>query len=113
MGLDSVWEAGQIFVAELDGDAYVDDCGTCVCGTTSTGACTDSGDELVINCTAGCGGDFANDGTDKGIFMGKDGLKMYPLNRYVLERDGNGNVIEIVTKERINKKLIESEIWHL
>ena len=35
------------------------------------------------------------------IFMGKDGLKNYPLNRYVLERDGDGNVIEIVTKELI------------
>ena len=41
------------------------------------------------------------------IYMGKDGLKLYPLNRYVIERDGNGQVIEIVTKERINKKLIE------
>ena len=40
------------------------------------------------------------------IFMGKDGLKNYPLNRYVVERDGNGNVIEIVTKELINRKLI-------
>ena len=36
------------------------------------------------------------------IFMGKDGLKNYPLNRYVLERDGDGNVIEIVTKELIS-----------
>ena len=26
------------------------------------------------------------------IFMGKDGLKNYPLNRYVVNRDGNGNV---------------------
>ena len=41
------------------------------------------------------------------IYMGKDGLKLYPLNRYVVERDGNGNIIEIVTKERISKKLIE------
>ena len=41
------------------------------------------------------------------IFMGKEGLKLFPLNRYVIERDGNGQVIEIVTKERINKKLIE------
>ena len=40
------------------------------------------------------------------IFMGKQGLKLFPLNRFVLERDGNGNVIEIVTRERINKKLI-------
>ena len=44
------------------------------------------------------------------IFMGKDGLKLFPLNRFVIERDGNGNVIEIVTKERINKKLIENQI---
>ena len=40
------------------------------------------------------------------IFMGKEGLKLYPLNRYVIERDGNGQVIEIVTKESINKDLI-------
>ena len=40
------------------------------------------------------------------IFMGKEGLKHYPLNRYVVDRDGNGNVIEIVTKEIINKKLL-------
>ncbi len=41
------------------------------------------------------------------IFMSKDGLKLYPLNRYVVDRDGNGNVIEIVTKETISKKLIK------
>ena len=41
------------------------------------------------------------------VFMGKNGLKLFPLNRYVIDRDGNGNVIEIVTKESINKKLIE------
>ena len=40
------------------------------------------------------------------IFMSKLGLKLYPLNRFVIERDGNGQVIEIVTKERINNKLI-------
>ena len=32
------------------------------------------------------------------IFMNKDGLKHFPLNRYVVNRDGDGNVIEIVTK---------------
>ena len=31
--------------------------------------------------------------------MGKDGIKHYPLNRYVVESDGNGNVIQIITKE--------------
>ena len=40
------------------------------------------------------------------IFMGKEGLKLYPLNRFVIDRDGNGNVIEIVTKEKIAKKLL-------
>ena len=40
------------------------------------------------------------------VYMGKEGLKLYPLNRYVVERDGNGNVLEIVTKEKISKKLL-------
>ena len=44
------------------------------------------------------------------LYMGKDGIKHYPLNRYVVERDGNGNVIEIVTKELINKQLLPSSI---
>ena len=44
------------------------------------------------------------------IFMGKEGLKLFPLNRYVVERDGNGNVIEIITKETIAKKLIEDQL---
>ena len=44
------------------------------------------------------------------VFMGRKGLKVYPLNRYVVDRDGNGNVIEIVTKERVNKKLIEDKL---
>jgi hypothetical protein len=44
------------------------------------------------------------------LFMSKDGIKHYPLNRYVVERDGNGNVIEIVTKELINKKLLPAEV---
>jgi hypothetical protein len=44
------------------------------------------------------------------IYMGKEGLKHYPLNRYVVDRDGNGNVIEIVTKELINKNLLPKEL---
>jgi hypothetical protein len=36
----------------------------------------------------------------------RNGLKLYPLNRYAVDRDGSGNVIEIVTKERISKKLL-------
>ena len=42
--------------------------------------------------------------------MGKDGLKHYPLNRYVVNRDGNGNVIEIVTKELISRQVIGDEL---
>ena len=43
------------------------------------------------------------------IFMGKDGLKHFPLQRYVVNRDGNGNVIEIVTKEIISRKVLGME----
>ena len=44
------------------------------------------------------------------IYMGPNGLKLFPLSRYVLERDGNGNVIEIVTKERVSYKLLEGQL---
>ncbi len=43
------------------------------------------------------------------IFMGKDGLKHYPLQRYVVQRDGNGNVLEIITKELISRKVLGLE----
>ena len=44
------------------------------------------------------------------IFMGKDGLKNYPLNRYVINRDGNGNICEIVTKELISRKILGEDL---
>ena len=44
------------------------------------------------------------------IFMGKDGLKNFPLNRYVVNRDGNGNVLEIYTKELISRKVLGIEL---
>ena len=44
------------------------------------------------------------------IFMGKDGLKNYPLNRFVVNRDGNGNVCEIVTKELISRKILGMDL---
>ena len=47
------------------------------------------------------------------IYMGKEGLKHYPLNRYVVERDGNGNVIEIVTREVINRNLLPDALREL
>jgi hypothetical protein len=47
------------------------------------------------------------------VFMGKDGIKHYPLNRYVVDRDGNGNVVEIVTKELIHEDLLPQEFLKL
>ena len=47
------------------------------------------------------------------IFMGKDGLKNYPLNRFVVNRDGNGNVLEIVTKELISRKVLGLDLPEL
>ena len=44
------------------------------------------------------------------IFMGKDGLKHYPLQRFVLNRDGNGNVLEIITKELVSRKVLGMEL---
>ena len=44
------------------------------------------------------------------IFMGKDGLKNYPLNRFVVNRDGDGNVLEIITKELINRDEVGMEL---
>lgn len=44
------------------------------------------------------------------VYMSKHGLKVYPLNRYVVERDGNGQVIEIVTKECIAKELVQKQL---
>ena len=44
------------------------------------------------------------------IFMGKDGLKNYPLQRYVVNRDGNGNICEIVTKELISRKILGQDL---
>ena len=44
------------------------------------------------------------------LFMGKDGIKNYPLTRYVVNRDGNGNVLQIVTKELISRDVLGFEI---
>ena len=44
------------------------------------------------------------------LFMGKDGIKNYPLNRYVVNRDGNGNVLEIVTKELISRDVLGFDV---
>ena len=43
------------------------------------------------------------------IFAGKKTLKVYPLDRYVIERDGDGNVIEIITRELVDRSLLPAE----
>jgi hypothetical protein len=40
------------------------------------------------------------------VYMAKKNLKVYPLDRYVVSRDGNGNVQEIVTKEIVDRELL-------
>ena len=42
--------------------------------------------------------------------MHKDGLKTFPLTRYVVERDGDGNVLCIVTKELISRKVLDIDL---
>lgn len=37
------------------------------------------------------------------VYMGKEGMKVYPLNRYVVERDGNSDVIKVITKEKVSR----------
>lgn len=43
------------------------------------------------------------------IYVGEDNLKFYPLNRYVVDRDGNGTWVELIIKELISKELLEAE----
>lgn len=44
------------------------------------------------------------------LFYGKNGLKHYPISRYVVNRDGDGNVLEIVTKELISRKVLGRDL---
>jgi hypothetical protein len=44
------------------------------------------------------------------LFMGKEGMKNYPLNRYVANRDGDGNIIELVTKELIARNVLAADL---
>ena len=40
------------------------------------------------------------------VYMGKNGVKLYPLDRYVVVRDGEGQPTEIVTVESINRQFL-------
>jgi hypothetical protein len=43
------------------------------------------------------------------VYAGKKSLKVYPLDRFVVNRDGDGNAIEIVTVESIHRSLLPKE----
>jgi len=44
------------------------------------------------------------------LFYGKTGLKSFPINRYVINRDGDGNVLEIITKELIAREVLQADL---
>ena len=43
------------------------------------------------------------------LYAGKKALKVFPLDRYVVCRDGDGNVMEIITKELVDRSLLPKE----
>jgi hypothetical protein len=43
------------------------------------------------------------------IYMGSNGVKLYPLDRYVVVRDGEGSPTEIVTVESIDRQFLPAE----
>ena len=43
------------------------------------------------------------------VYQGKKALKLFPLDRYVIARDGDGNVQEIVTKEIVDRSQLPAE----
>lgn len=45
------------------------------------------------------------------LYMGKKGLKLYPLDRYVVVRDGEGTITELVTVEAIDKQFLPKDFF--
>ena len=43
------------------------------------------------------------------LYLTDDGLKVYPLAKFVCKRDAVGNILEIITKESVNSKALEPE----
>jgi hypothetical protein len=43
------------------------------------------------------------------VYMGSKGVKLYPLDRYVVVRDGEGNPTEVVTVESIDRQFLPAE----
>lgn len=44
------------------------------------------------------------------LFVGKEGIRVFPLSHYVIDRDPMGNVLEIITKETVATKVLPEEI---
>ena len=45
------------------------------------------------------------------LFLGKKGIKLYPLDRFVCVRDGEGTVTEIVTVEAIDRQFLPKDFF--
>ena len=43
------------------------------------------------------------------LYASKKALKLFPLDRYVVARDGEGHVIEIITQEEVDRSLLPKE----
>ena len=43
------------------------------------------------------------------LYMSKKVLRLFPLDRYVVSRDGEGNVMEIITQEIVDRSLLPKE----
>ena len=43
------------------------------------------------------------------LYLTDDGLKVYPLSKFVCKRDAVGNVLEIITQESVNPKALSPE----
>ena len=44
------------------------------------------------------------------LFVGENGIRVFPLSRYVVKRDPSGNVMEIITKECLAPNALPEEI---
>lgn len=43
------------------------------------------------------------------LYAGEESLKLYPLDRFVASRDGNGTAVEMLTKEVVDRSLLPEE----
>jgi len=44
------------------------------------------------------------------LFVGEEGLRVFPLSHYVIDRDPVGNVLEIITKESVAIKVLPEDV---